>query len=128
MVSSRKVFEGLNRGFGDALLLQRLQRLAAGEDRFGAGERFRGLSRRFAFGGGESVGADAESLKISVGDMRVNSIASDTDMTDLVNHRRIRWVDLIPDLGHSRRLRAEASLRLVSHDSFSVDGTTHPGG
>jgi hypothetical protein len=58
--------------FGGALLLQRL---AAVEDRSGAGERFRGLSRRFAFGGGESVGADAESLKISVGDMRVNSIA-----------------------------------------------------
>ena len=66
MLVNSEVFDGFN-GFGGALLLQRL---AAVEDRFGAGERFRGLRRRFAFGGGESVGADAESLKISVGDMR----------------------------------------------------------
>jgi hypothetical protein len=47
------------------------------------------------------------------------------DMTDLVNHLRIRWVDLVPDLGHNRQLRGRGSFAF-SHDSFSVDGTTHP--
>jgi len=101
-----EVFDGFN-GVGGALLLQRL---ATVEDRFGAGERFRGLSRRFAFGGGESVGADAESLKISV---EGQLDRSDTDVTDLVSYRRIRWVDLIPDLGTAGGSGAEAPLGLA---------------
>jgi hypothetical protein len=101
--------------------LDALEQLATIEDRLGAGEWIGGLHRRFAFDKGESVGADAESLKIGTRDAQINFIAPAMDVTDLVNHLRIRWVDLIPDLG----LRGRGSFAF-SHDSFSVDGTTHP--
>ena len=105
--------------------LDALEQLATIEDRLGAGEWIGGSHRRFAFDKCEPVGADAESLKIGTGDVQINFIAPDMDMTDLVNHLRIRWVDLVPDLGHKRQLRGRDSFAF-SHDSFSVDGTTHP--
>jgi hypothetical protein len=55
--------------------LDALQQLAAVEGRLGAAELARGSRRRFAFGEGESVGADAESPKIRAGDIQINFIA-----------------------------------------------------
>ena len=46
---------------------------------------------------------------------------SDTDVTDLVNYRRIRWVDLIPDLGHRGGSGAEAPLRLAMIHSLLAE-------
>jgi hypothetical protein len=42
------------------------------EDRLGAGEQVGGSRRRLAFDEGESAGADAETLKISAGDVKVD--------------------------------------------------------
>ena len=80
--------------------LDALQQLATIEDRLWF---VGGSSRRLAVDEGESVGADAESLKISTRDVQINFIAPDMDVTDLIQHLRIRWVNLISNPRHWRR-------------------------
>jgi hypothetical protein len=53
--------------------------------------------------------------------VQVNFIAPDLDMTDLVNHLRIRWVDLIPGLGIRGGSGVEARLRLAMIHSLLTE-------
>jgi hypothetical protein len=65
----------------------------------GTGKRVGGSRRWLALGESKAIGADAEALKISTGDVRVNFIAADIDFADLVDHLRASGLHLVADLG-----------------------------
>ena len=87
------------------LLLDRgnaLKDLIGVKDRLGVCEWVGGSSWRLAFDEGDAISADAESLKVSSGDVQIYLLAAVMDFADLVDHLRARWVNLVADLGDWR--------------------------